>query len=107
MLAMFFFLCLESHVCNAMSHDLILGTAVVSFAHLIISTHSSDLLLFLGSDSKSCRTSFAGYSSPIPDDIVYFVLHPESKGIRNSFAGGIYPIPDDIRGTFDSRLEPE
>jgi hypothetical protein len=106
-LVMFFYMRLIKNVCNAMSHDLILGLAVVSLAHLMISTHSSDLLLFLGSDSKSCRTSFAGYSSPIQDDIVYFVLHPESKGIRDSFAGGIYPIPDDIRGTFDSRLEPE
>jgi hypothetical protein len=106
-LVMFFYMRLVKHVCNAMSHDLLLGLAVVSFAHLIISTHSSDLFSFLGSDSKSCRTSFAGDSSPIPDDIVYFVIQPESKGIRNSFAGGIYPIPDDIRGTFDSRLESE
>jgi hypothetical protein len=73
----------------------------------MLSTHSSDLLLFLGSDSKSCRTSFAGYSSPIPDDIVDFVIQPESKGSRNSFAGSIYPIPDDIRVSLDSRSESE
>jgi hypothetical protein len=41
-LVMFFYMRLEKHVCNAMSHDLLLGLAVVSFAHLIISTHSSD-----------------------------------------------------------------
>ncbi len=40
-LVMFFCMRLEKHVCNAMSHDLLLGLAVVSFAHLIIATHSS------------------------------------------------------------------
>ena len=81
--------------------------AVLSFDHLITSTHSSDIFSYLGSDSESCRTSFAGDSSPIPDDIVYFVIQPVSKGIRNSFAGGIYPIPDDIRVSLDSRSESE
>jgi hypothetical protein len=106
-LVMFFYMRLEKHVCNAMSHDLLLALAVVSFEHLIISTHSSDIFSFLGSESESCRTSFAGDSSPIPDDIVYFVIQPESKGSRNSLAGGIYPIPDDIRVCFDSRSESE
>jgi hypothetical protein len=41
-LVMFFYMRLEKHVCNAMSHDLLLGLAVASFAHSIISTHSSD-----------------------------------------------------------------
>jgi hypothetical protein len=43
-LLMFFYMRLEKHVCNAMSHDLLLALAVVSFAHLITSTHSSDII---------------------------------------------------------------
>jgi hypothetical protein len=43
-LLMFFYMILEKHVCNAMSHDLLLALAVVSFAHLIASTHSSDII---------------------------------------------------------------
>jgi hypothetical protein len=59
-LVMFFYMRLEKHVCNAMSHDLLLALAVVSFDHLITSTHSSDICCYLWSESESCRTSFAG-----------------------------------------------
>jgi hypothetical protein len=40
---LFLYMRLEKPVCNAMSHDLLLGLAAASFAHSIISTHSSDL----------------------------------------------------------------
>jgi hypothetical protein len=87
-LVMFFYMRLEKHVCNAMSHDLLLALAVVSFDHFITPTHSPDIFSDLGSESESCRTSFAGDSSPIPDDIVDFAIQPESKGSRTSLAGG-------------------
>jgi hypothetical protein len=41
-----FFKLLEKHVCNALSHDLLLALAVVSFEHLITTTHSSDIFGF-------------------------------------------------------------
>jgi hypothetical protein len=75
----------------------VLGACGCEFCTLkSINTFVRQFFSFFGSDSKSSRTSFAGYSSRIPDYIVYFVIQPESKDIRNSFAGGIYPIPDDI-----------
>jgi hypothetical protein len=83
---------LKKHLCNAMSHDLLLALAVVSVDRLITSTHSSDICCYLWSESESCRTSFAVGLSPIPGDIVYFVILPESKGSRTSFVGGFYPI---------------
>jgi|AntRauTorckE5430_2_1112549.scaffolds.fasta_scaffold52125_2 hypothetical protein len=46
-LLMFFYMILEKHVCNVMSHDLLLALAVVSFAHLIASTHSSDIIFLV------------------------------------------------------------
>ena len=101
-LVMLFYMRLEKHVCNAMPIDLLFALAVVSFDHLITSTHSSDICCYLWSESDSCRTSFAGDSSPIPDDIVYVVIQPESKGSRTSRAGSFYPIPDDMRVCFDS-----
>jgi hypothetical protein len=39
-----FYMRLEKHVCDAMSHDLLLALAVESFAHQITSTHSSDII---------------------------------------------------------------
>jgi hypothetical protein len=106
-LVMFFNVRLEKHLCNAMSHDLLLALAVVSFDHLITPTHSSDICSYLWSGSESCRTSFAVCFSPIPDDIVYFVIQPESKGSRTSFAGGFNPIHVDMRVCFDSRSDSE
>jgi hypothetical protein len=38
---------LEKHLCNAMSHDRLLALAVVSFDHLITSTHSFDICYYL------------------------------------------------------------
>jgi hypothetical protein len=58
-LLMFFYMILEKHVCNAMSHDLLLALAVVSVAHLLASTHSSDTISQLVSESEGCPTSFA------------------------------------------------
>jgi hypothetical protein len=58
-LVMFFYMHLEEHVCNAMSIDLLFALAVVSFDHLITSTHSSDICGYLWSESESCRSSFA------------------------------------------------
>ena len=55
-----FFKLLEKHVCNALSHDLLLALAVVSFDHLITTTHSSDIFCFLRSESKISCTSCAG-----------------------------------------------
>ena len=101
-LVMFFYMRLEKHVCNAMSMDLLFALAVVSFDHLITSTHSPDICCYSWSASDSCPTSFAGDSSPIPDDIVYFVILPESKDSRTSRAGSFYPIPDEMRVCFDS-----
>jgi hypothetical protein len=63
-LVLFFYMRLEKHVCKAMSHDLLLAIAVVSRAHLITSTHSSDICCFLRSESESCCTSFAGEFRP-------------------------------------------
>jgi hypothetical protein len=91
-LVMCFYMRLEKHLCNAMSHDLLLALAVVSCDHLITSTHSFDICCYLWSESENCRTSFAVGFSPIPDDIRYVVILPESKGSRTSFAGGFYPI---------------
>jgi hypothetical protein len=91
-LVMFYYVRLEKQLCNAMSHDLLLALAVVSFDHLITPPHSSDICCYLWSDSESCRTSFAVGFSPIPDDMRYFVFLPESKGSRTSFAAGFYPI---------------
>ncbi len=70
-LVMFFYMRLEKHVCNAMSHDLLLALAVVSFDHFITSTHSSDICCNFWPEWESCRTSFAGDFSPIPGDIHY------------------------------------
>ena len=42
-LVMFFYMRLEKHVCNALSHDLLLAPALVGFDHLITTTHSSDI----------------------------------------------------------------
>ena len=106
-LVMFYYVRLEKQLCNAMSHDLLLALAVVSFDHLKTPTHSSDICCYLWSDSESCRTSFAVGFSPIPDDIRYFVILPESKGSRTSFAGGFYPIHVDMRVCFDSRSDSE
>ena len=58
-LVMFFYMRLEKHVCNAMSHDLLLALAFVSFDHFITPMHSPDIFSDLGSESESCRTSFA------------------------------------------------
>ena len=101
-LVMFFYMRLEKHVCNAMSIDLLFALAFVSFDHLRTSTHSSHICCYFWFEWESCRTSFAGDLSPIPEDIVYFVIHAESKGSRTSFAGGFYSIPDDMRVCFDS-----
>jgi hypothetical protein len=101
-LLIFFYMRLDKHLCNAMSHDLLLALAVVSFDHFIRSTHSSDICCNFWPEWESCRTAFAGDFSPIPGDIHYCVKEPESKGSRTSFAGGYYPIPDDMRVCFDS-----
>jgi hypothetical protein len=63
-LVLFFFMRLEEHVCKAMSHDLLLAIAVVSRAHLITSTHSSDICCFLRSESESCCPSLTGEFGP-------------------------------------------
>ena len=43
-LLMFFYMHLEEHVRNATSIDLLFALAVVSFDHIITSTHSSDII---------------------------------------------------------------
>jgi hypothetical protein len=68
-LVMFFYMRFEKHVCNAMSHDLLLALAVVSFDPFIPSTHSSDNLCYVWSESESCRTSFACDIFPIHADL--------------------------------------
>ena len=96
----FFYMRLEIHVCNGMSIDLLFALVVVSLDHFITSTHSSDKCCYLWTESGSCRTSFAGDSSPIPGDIVNFVMQPESKCSRTSLGGCFCPIPDDMRVCF-------
>jgi hypothetical protein len=68
-LVMFFHMRLEKHVCNAMSHDLLLALAVVSLDHLRTPALLCDLCCYLWSESEIWRTSFAVGFSPIPDDI--------------------------------------
>jgi hypothetical protein len=68
-LVMFFHMRLEKHVCNAMSHDLLLALAVVSLDHLRTPALLCDLCCYLWSESEIWRTSFAVGFSPIPDAI--------------------------------------
>jgi hypothetical protein len=95
-LVMFFYMRLEKHFCNAMSHDLLLALAVVSFDRLKTSTHSSDICCSLWSESESCRTSFAvDFFSILEDKSVCCYSNSESEGSRTSFAGGCFSIVDE------------
>ena len=64
-LVMFFYMRLEKHLRNAMSHILLFALAVVSFDHFRTSTHSSDNFSVFGSESERCPTSFADCFFPI------------------------------------------
>jgi len=67
-LVMFFYMHIVEHECNDMSDELLSGACGCEFSTLTsINTFARLFFLFVGSESKSCRTSFACYSSPIPD----------------------------------------